>query len=285
MRVVPKVYVPHPKYPTVSITGSKCDLKCDYCRGLVLKTMVQIESPEKLLPFCKRLKERGGIGCLLSGGFNKEGKLPFEPYIEVIRCVKRELDLMLSMHPGILNKDETVQLRDSGIDIAEFYVVLSENVLRNVMHTKLSKDDVLRALDIIYTYGPCYVSPHITVGSDYGKISWEYDAIDVLKDYDPYVLIFLILVPMGGTPMAHVKPPSISDLLSLFATARKKLENTELTLGCMRVRGKYTQTLESELMRRGLVDRIAVPYTSIPEPTINTCCSLPDSIALKYIQK
>lgn len=78
--------------------------------------------------------------------------------------------------------------------------------------------------------------------------------------------------------MAHVKPPSISDLVNLFATARKKLENTELALGCMRVRGSYTQTLENELMRRGLVDRITVPYTSIPGPTIEACCSLPNSM-------
>jgi len=275
---VPKVYVPHPKYPTVSITGSKCELKCDYCRGLVLRTMVQIESPERFLSFCKRLKERGGIGCLISGGFNKEGRLPFEPYIEAIRCAKRDLGLTFSIHPGILDKDSATQLKDSGIDITEFYVVLGDSVLRNVMHTKLSKDDVLKALDTIYTYGPRYVSPHITVGSDYGKISWEYEAIDVLRDYDPYVLIFLILVPIEGTPMAHVKPPSINDLVNLFATARKKLENTELVLGCMRVRGKYTQTLESELIQKGLVDRVAVPYTSIPGPIIEACCSLPDSM-------
>lgn len=280
-----KVYVPHPKYPTVSITGSKCELKCDYCRRLVLRTMVQVENPDKLLSFCKRLKERGGVGCLLSGGFTKDGKLPFEPYLEAIGRVKKELGLTLSIHPGILDKDGATQLRDSGIDIAEFYVVLSDGVLKNVMHTKLSKDDVVKALDTIYTYGPRYISPHITVGSDYGKVSWEYEAIDALKEYDPYVLIFLVLVPMEGTPMAHVKPPPISDLLNLFATARKKLENTELALGCMRVRGNYTQTLESELMRKGLVDRITVPYTSIPEPTIEACCSLPDSVALKHIQK
>ncbi len=282
---MPKVYIPHPKYPTVSITGSNCELKCDYCRALVLRTMVQIENPDRFLSFCKRLKERGGIGCLLSGGFNKEGKLPFEPYIEAIRYAKKELGLTLSIHPGILDKDDTAKLKDSGIDIAEFYVVLSESVLRKVMHTKLCKDDVLKALDTIYTHGPRYISPHITVGSDYGKISWEYEAIDVLRDYDPYVLIFLILVPIEGTPMAHVKPPPISDLIDLFSTARKKLENTELVLGCMRVRGRYTQTLENELIYRGLVDRIAVPYTSIPEPIIETCCSLPDSIAIKHAQR
>lgn len=282
---MPKIYVPHPKYPTVSITGSKCELKCDYCRGLVLRTMVQIESPDRLLLFCKRLKERGGIGCLLSGGFNREGKLPFEPYIEAIRCVKRELDLTLSIHPGVVDKDDATQLRDSGIDITEFYLALSDSVLRNVMHTKLSKEDVLRALDIIYTYGPRYVSPHITVGSDYGKISWEYEAINALRDYDPYVLIFLILVPIEGTPMAHTRPPPINDLVNLFAIAKKKLENTELVLGCMRVRGKYSQTLESELIGKGLVDRIAVPYTSISEQVIEACCSLPNSIASKYTQK
>ncbi|MCS7135545.1 MAG: radical SAM protein [Nitrososphaerota archaeon] len=282
---MPKIYVPHPKYPTVSITGSRCELKCDYCRGLVLRTMVQIESPDRLLLFCKRLKERGSIGCLISGGFNREGKLPFEPYIEAIRCVKRELDLTLSIHPGVVDKDDAIQLRDSGIDIIEFYLALSNSVLRNVMHTKLSKEDVLRALDIIYTYGPRYVSPHITVGSDYGKISWEYEAINALRDYDPYVLIFLILVPIEGTPMAHTRPPPINDLVSLFATAKKKLENTELVLGCMRVRGKYSQALESELIGKGLVDRIAVPYTSISEQVIEACCSLPNSIASKYAQK
>lgn len=276
---MPRVYVPHPKYPTVSITGSWCGLGCDYCRRLVLRAMVQVENPSRFQSFCKRLKERGGIGCLISGGFTKEGKLPFEPYLDAIRWAKRELGLTLSIHPGILDKDGATQLRDSGIDVAEFYVVLSENVLKSVMHTKLSRNDVMKALDTIYAHGPRYISPHITVGSDYGKVSWEYEAIDALRDYDPYVLIFLVLVPMEGTPMARVEPPPISDLLNLFAAARKKLENTELALGCMRVRGKYTQTLESELIRRGLVDRITIPYVPVPGPTIEACCSLPDSIA------
>lgn len=276
-----KIFSPHPKYPTVSITGRWCELACDYCRRLVLLSMAQAENPERLYSLCKRLKERGGNGLLISGGFTKDGKLPFKPFLDVIRRVKDELGLIVSIHPGYLNSDEAMQLRDAGVDIAEYYAVYSERILRDVMHTSLSKNDVVKALDTIYTYGPPYVSPHITVGVDGGRVSWELDAIKMLKGYGPYVLIFLILVPINGTPMSDIQPPAISDVVNLFSRARKELEETELILGCMRPWGKYTQRLESELMERGLVDRIANPTLEHLGEPIETCCSLPDNMIVK----
>lgn len=276
-----RIYTPHPKYPTVSITGTNCQLACDYCRRLVLRTMVQIRTSEALQSFCSRLKARGGLGCLLSGGFDKQGKLPFTPYLDALGRVKKELGLILSIHPGFVNQDEATQLREAGIDIAEFYVVTSDGVLGDVMHLKLSKHDARKSLDAIYTHGPPHVAPHITVGADHGKVSWEYEAIEVLRDYDPYVVIFLVLVPMEGTPMANVQAPPIDEVLDLFAKARKRLPDAELALGCMRVRGSYTESLEAKLLQRELVDRLTIPYTRLNQPSIEACCSLPDSIMQK----
>lgn len=280
-----KFFSPHPKYPTVSITGRWCELACDYCRRLVLLTMAHADSPDRLYSLCKRLKERGGNGLLLSGGFSKDGKLPFTPFLDTIRRVKNELGLIISIHPGYVNKDEAIQLKDAGIDIAEYYAIYSDNVLRNVMHTSLSKEDVTRALDVLYTYGPKYISPHITIGADGGKVSWELDAIKIVKDYDPYVLIFLILVPIRGTPMAKLQPPSINDVLTVFSKARKELDGTELILGCMRPWGKYTQILESELIGKGLVDRIANPTLKYQSDIIETCCSLPNDMIMEIRKK
>lgn len=274
--------MPHPKYPTVSITGMRCTLACDYCKRLVLRMMAQINSPAALYSFCSRLKARGGLGCLLSGGFNKRGKLPFEPYLDVISCIKKEFNLIFSIHPGFLGRDEATQLREAGIDIAEFYVIVSDSVLRNIMHLKLSKNDVIKALDMIYTYGPPYVAPHVMVGANYGRVSWEYEAINILRDYDPYVVIFLILVPIVGTPMADVQPPPVGEVLKLFSEARKKLPDAELALGCMRMRGTYTEALETELLHKELVNRLATPSVPLSLPNIGACCSLPDHMIQMY---
>jgi hypothetical protein len=55
-------------FPSISITGSSCALKCNHCNGKVLETMVPALTPEELFDVCVKLKNGGAVGCLISGG-------------------------------------------------------------------------------------------------------------------------------------------------------------------------------------------------------------------------
>ncbi|MEM2119144.1 MAG: radical SAM protein, partial [Candidatus Bathyarchaeia archaeon] len=49
-------------FPTISVTGNSCTLKCKHCEGKVLETMLPAVTPEKLYELCAQLKEQGAKG-------------------------------------------------------------------------------------------------------------------------------------------------------------------------------------------------------------------------------
>ena len=57
-------------FPSISVTGSSCALRCKHCGGIVLNTMYPATTPERLITLCKELKEKGAftsrVACLAS---------------------------------------------------------------------------------------------------------------------------------------------------------------------------------------------------------------------------
>ena len=62
------IFKPSPRFPSISITGTRCQLQCQHCVGRFLHQMHAITSPEELIQFCDQLAQQQGIGCLISGG-------------------------------------------------------------------------------------------------------------------------------------------------------------------------------------------------------------------------
>ncbi|PIU58625.1 radical SAM protein, partial [Candidatus Bathyarchaeota archaeon CG07_land_8_20_14_0_80_47_9] len=85
-------------FPTISVTGKGCGLKCKHCGGRVLETMYPAETPEKLFELCAQLKRNGALGCLISGGCLPDGTVPLAGFVEAIGKVKRELGLTVFVH-------------------------------------------------------------------------------------------------------------------------------------------------------------------------------------------
>src|SRR4030067_1208172 len=56
------------QFPTISVTGNACALHCKHCGGKVLQTMLAADTPAKLYEVAVKLKQKGGLGCLVSGG-------------------------------------------------------------------------------------------------------------------------------------------------------------------------------------------------------------------------
>ena len=104
-------FFPGSYYPTISLTGRTCSLRCGYCAGKYLEGMIPVRGPGDLFPLARRLAKGGARGLLLSGGSDLEGRLPIRPFLPEIGRVKRELDLFLSVHPGLVDRELASAMR------------------------------------------------------------------------------------------------------------------------------------------------------------------------------
>ena len=57
-------------------------------------------------------------------------------------------------------------------------------------------------------------------------------------------LILVVLTPLVGTPMAHLKPPPTADVVDFFAHARQAMPDVPINLGCGRPMGETKVALD-----------------------------------------
>tara|TARA_B100000579_G_scaffold363154_1_gene321595 strand:- start:234 stop:557 length:324 start_codon:yes stop_codon:yes gene_type:complete len=76
--------------------------------------------------------------------------------------------------------------------------------------------------------------------------------------YKLKLLVLVILMPLSGTQMQNVSPPSLDEIEAFFNTARKALPDTEIMLGCARPLGKIKIYVDRLAIEAGL-NGIAYP--------------------------
>ena len=278
--MMPTAYIPGQRYPAVSITGTRCSLMCDYCRAYYLKGMYSVSSPHELYKLANKLYEKGARGLLISGGFNSRGELPIRPFLPTIREIKRDFNMIISVHSGLVSKETARSLGDAGIDVVDYELLTDRVVIRDVMHLRRKEDDFLKGLKWLMEEGPPYVAPHIPIGFHYGRITMEREALEEVSALKPYILIFIVFRPTKGTPMESIPPPPVEDVVKLLQSARKEFGG-EIALGCMRP-PEYKSSLDEIVIERGLVDRIAVPRWQVVRKygmrEVRACCSIPKDL-------
>lgn len=272
-------YIPYPRYVSISITGIGCALNCRYCSRTYLKHMPSALTPQQLYWLMRKLYREGVRGFLISGGFTREGKLPFHGFLDVIREFKSRYEVVISIHSGLVDVSEARMLREARVDVVDFEFSL------NPTYTSVVKglgekfiDKMAESLKALYLEGPEYIAPHIIIGSSLGLLGNEFSEIDFLRDYNPYLIVALIYTPTPGTPSHKDPEPRIDYVLSVLKYL-KRVSKGEVGLGCMRPWGKYRLELDKIVVSGKLVDRIANPPLSIVKDynlrVINACCSLP----------
>jgi lipoyl synthase len=244
------------KYPAVSITGENCELNCDHCGGQLLKSMIPAISPEELIERCIRVKGSGNQGCLISGGCLKNGRLPWEPFIEAISEVKRRTQLHISIHSGLIDLEMAKRFKNAGIDQVLIDVIGDDETFKTVCHTNESIDSIRNSLKALKK-AEIPIAPHIVAGLSYGKIKGEWDALKMISEFEPAILVIVVLMPLTGTPMQDILPPDSFEIAKLIAMARIEMPNTLISLGCARPRGKVSEDLEILAIDSG-ANRIAI---------------------------
>ena len=179
------------RYPALSITDAHCALNCDHCEATILETMIEASSPEHLIERCTELSGKGALGCLVSGGSDADGKLPWKRFAPAIRRVKEETDLFLSVHTGLLDESDAHLLKDSGVDQALIDVVGDEETFERIYHLKDSFWKIEGTLGALKSAGIPTI-PHVVVGLNYGEISGEYRALDMISKYDPECVVVVL---------------------------------------------------------------------------------------------
>ncbi|MFW9999967.1 MAG: radical SAM protein [Candidatus Hodarchaeota archaeon] len=281
-----KIYNPTKRFPAVSITGSECALECEHCNKKYLKGMKQVLDNETLEQFLMRLSKNNGIGALISGGSRKDGSVPLLGFLDTIKKVKRETNLIINTHTGLLDEETAEKLADVGVDIVSFDINLDEEVIRNIYHLDIELNEYKKAIDLLKKY-ELNIVPHICVGLLYGKLNKELDAIKFIKETEinPSLIVIIVLIPPKNS-MIKFNTPKPEDIAKIITILRFAFPKTEISLGCMRPRGKIKIEVEKCAIKAGIT-RIEIPSkhtlqwlknhnSKIQFKFFSACCAIPE---------
>lgn len=253
-----KVYNSPPNsFPTFSVTASGCALDCKHCGGRVLQTMHATNTPEQLLAAATRIKHKGALGCLVSGGCLPDGSVPLAPFTSVLKRIKDELGLTVFVHTGLIDLATATDLKEAGVDAALIDVIGSDKTIKQVYNLNVSTKDYLNSLKALNDAGLNFV-PHIIVGLHFGELKGELQALRMVSLVKPSALVIIAFMPIWGTAMANTESPYPADIARVTAMARLMFPQIPLALGCMRPKGKHRALTDVLALKAG-VDAIVFP--------------------------
>ncbi|MDH5438250.1 MAG: radical SAM protein [Candidatus Bathyarchaeota archaeon] len=244
-------------FPSISVTGSSCALNCKHCGGKVLNTMIPAISPKDLINLCAELRRKGAVGCLISGGCLQDGSVPLGRFVDAIAKVKRDTGLTVVVHTGVVDLSMARKLREAGVDAALIDIIGSDETIREIYRLNVEVEDYDRSLRALHESGIPFV-PHVLVGLHYGELRGEFQALKTILKYSPSAVIIIALMPIHGTHMENVDPPTPKDIVRVLATARLMMPRTPIVLGCMRPKGEHKVKTDTLAVRSG-VNAIAFP--------------------------
>ena len=222
-------------------------MNCPWCGGYYLKSMKSL-NPKRLKLF------KGKTSVLISGGYDKQGKLPWREHLSFLKKIRRQ-GLKINLHPGICEKEDIEPLKELS-PVISFDFITDDDLLEEAGFS-VQKKDFLSSFELLQAQ-KIRVIPHLLVGRNRGKIKTEYEGLKILADYSLKKLVFLIFIPAPGTAFSAFSPPSLSELEKFFFFAREALPRTDFYLGCMRPRGFGREKIEELAIKYQFV-KIVMP--------------------------
>ncbi len=259
-----KIYVPGASFQAISVTGTACELSCAHCDKKYLKNMIQAPSASSFTESLEKLAHNKAVGALISGGSTLDGKVPLLKYAREIKQFKATHEFYLNSHVGLVSYEEALQLKDIGIDVVSYDLVLDPVVIKDVFHMPHSPEDYINTYQNLKKAG-LRVVPHILIGARFGYFAEEFEALKILMGDPPELLVFIVMIPPKNTAAdtetekVHTFNLISAALAAKFILASKYLlPQTEFSLGCMRPRGKISIDLEKWAIQGG-ISRIEIP--------------------------
>lgn len=242
-------------YPAISITGSDCALLCDHCCGTTLQPMISAREPSLLLEKSLDLAKKGSHGILISGGCDRAGRLPWEKFIPTIAAIKRDTDLYISVHCGLLDGETALGLKEAGVDQALLDVIGDDETYQAVYHVDFGVSRIADTMAALVEAAVPMV-PHVVCGLHSGEIRGEKKALEMISRYPVEQLVIVSLMAIPGTPFGGLVGPSAEEIGEIIAHARTLMPAVRMSLGCARRRG---DTVTELLAIDGGINRMALP--------------------------
>ncbi|MFW9987182.1 MAG: radical SAM protein [Candidatus Odinarchaeota archaeon] len=283
-----KIYNPTKRFPAISITGNECRLKCEHCNKKYLKGMKPILRVKELEKFLLELYKKDGVGALISGGSMEDGTVPLLKFLDTIKKVKKETKLIINTHTGILTEETAKKLADAKVDIVSFDINMDKEVVKNIYHLDIELSEYKTAVNLLKKY-KLNIVPHICIGLHYGKLHKELDSIRFIKEtnIDPSLIVIIVLIPPKDSKIKF-ELPIPEDIAKVISILRIVFPMTEISLGCMRPRGKIKTEIEKIAIKAGIT-RIEIPSketliwlkefnSKIQYKYFSACCAIPEKL-------
>ncbi|MDU2064153.1 MAG: radical SAM protein [Sporomusaceae bacterium] len=224
----------------ITLTGSRCDLKCSHCGGHYLQGMKPVTA-------IAAEKQRGARSFLVSGGCLADGRVPFGDSLELLAELKQ--DVRYNLHVGLIADDEIEKVAALA-DTVSFDFVGDDRTIQEVLHLNRTVADYVACYESLKQH--CSVIPHICIGLYGGEIRGEYRALEELQRLGADKITFIVFTPTKGTAFADKNPPALTEVEKIFAAARRLFPHIPLQLGCMRPGGAYRRELDCMAIQMGL---------------------------------
>ena len=130
------LFQPGDQFIPLSVTGKDCELQCEHCNKKYLQDMKDISSEKLLRDNLDALIAKNAQGCLISGGSDENGKVPFLRFKDILIEYKKKSDLIFNFHTGILNENDVKELSEIEPDVVSFDLTLDDDIIKNIQIRK-----------------------------------------------------------------------------------------------------------------------------------------------------
>ncbi len=238
--------------------------------------MIPATTPEELVLLGRHYWKRGARGMLVSGGLTKSGKLPIKPFLGAIKELK-EMGYIISVHTGIVGKEEALMLSKAGVDIADYELILDKEAISRSKGLDVDPELFVRGMELLLDES-IDVVPHMVVGLPGSSDDWIERASHVVRELGINRTVVLAFIPTPGTPLSNERSPTPEEVKSAVDTLSKV---SKVSLGCMRPPW-MKKDIDSLVL--GSVDRIANPHYSLKLNKVLACCSIPEELIDSFLQ-
>jgi len=263
----------------LSVTADQCELMCGHCKAYLLKKMLPVMDGAALQ---RALLARNISGCLLSGGFDKQGRIDFTPFYGAIRhCKVQRPDLKIYLHAGFVTLQEAMQIKDCLADAVLVNAIGSRKIIEDVYNLKeYGPQDYMESIFHLQK-ASVKVVPHIIAGLEDGKIKSEKQMIQALLERGINNLVLAALKRLSkkaGFTSSCFHPGAFIDLIHY---AKRIDPRCTLSIGCARPPYLRKHDVELQMIQAG-ADILSFPSedtlrfyheNNLAYELIETCCS------------
>ena len=231
----------------LSVKTGGCPEDCGYCSQSSHHDS-KVE-PQKMLDVkeviasARRAKELGSTRFCMGAAWREVKDGPaFDKVVDMVKGVK-EMGMEACVTLGMLTEAQAKKLKDAGLDAYNHNLDTSREHYRSIVKTR-TFDDRLRTLENVRKAGITVCSGGIIGMGE--SVDDRCEMLRTLANLDPQPESVPInaLVPIEGTPLAHMPPVDPLDHVRMIAVARILMPKSKVRLSA----GRTSLTREAQML-------------------------------------